>query len=242
MHGNSRLFIAVSAALMIAACSNDSAPAAADTAAAAPAPASAEPAAAPAPAQEGAPVEFAMAMPALPEFVLTPMPADSLPPSLIGGASVTLSLRDGVMWFSAASAGHNNPPGQVLAATDPPPPIVRTEGGDLDLTGFPPGNVQLTVNIDDSVVAGGYLMPADPWQAVALAVDPPGEPAATPVFSQANWPANFQPPTVAADRRSVTWIDTESDQNVYEYAFALEGPNGRLVIDPKIKPGGSTTR
>ena len=240
MQGTHRLFIAISAALVIAACSNDGAPSEADTATVALEPAPAEPPAAP--SQEGAPVEFAMSMPALPELVVTPMPADSLPPNLIGGASVTLSLRDGVMWFSAASAGHNNPPGQVLAATDTPPPVVRTEGGDLDLTGFPPGNVQLTVTIDDSVVAGGYLLPPDPWQAVALAVDPPGEPAATPVFSQANWPANFQPPTVAADRRSVTWIDTESDQNVYEYAFALEGPNGRLVIDPKIKPGGSTTR
>ena len=37
-------------------------------------------------------------------------------------------------------------------------------------------------------------------------------------------------------------IDTDSDQNVYEYSFALDGPDGRLVIDPKIMPGGSTNR
>lgn len=236
MQGTSRLFIAISAALVIAACTNQSAPPASETTAApAPGPIAK-------PVAEAVPVESAMAMSDLPELVVTPMQADSLPPNLIGGASVTLSLRDGVMWFSAASAGHNRASGQVLAATDTPPPIVRTAGGDLDLTGFPPGNVQLTVTIDDSVVAGGYLMPADPWQAVALAVDPPGEPAAVPVFGQASWPAGFQAPTVAADQRSVTWIDTESDQNVYEYSFALDGPNGRLVIDPKIKPGGSTTR
>jgi hypothetical protein len=240
MQGTSKLFIAIAAALVIAACSNESAPSATE-AAVDPAPAPA-PAPAAEPVAEAAPAEFAMTMPALPAFVVTPMQADSLPPNLIGGASVTLSLRDGVMWFSAGSAGHNAAPGQVLAATDTPPPIVRTDGGDLDLTGFPPGDVQLTVTIDDSVVAGGYLFPADAWQAVALAVDPPGQPAATPVFSQANWPANFQAPAIAADRRSATWIDTDSDQNVYEYAFALEGPNGRLVIDPKIKPGGSTTR
>lgn len=176
-------------------------------------------------------------------FTFTPVSftADPQQPTVIGAASAMLSLRDGVLWFSSVGAGYNPPAGLVLAA-DPSPPVIRNVGGDLDLTGFPPGNVRLTVAIDDSVVNGGYLIPADQWQAVALAVDLPGQPDATPVFGQANWPASFMAPSVAADRRSVTWIDTETDQNVYEYSLALDGPNGRIVIDPKIKPGGSTNR
>ena len=178
----------------------------------------------------------------LPGLILTPIEAAALPAHVVGGASVTLSLRDNVMWFSAAAAGYNPPSGQTMLAAEVPPLVIRTDGGDIDLTGFPPGDVQLTVLIDDSVFNGGYRIPADAWQAVALAANPAGGPPSTPVFGQANWPANFGAPVVAADQRSVTWIDTESDQNVYEYSLALDGPNGRIVIDPKIKPGGSTNR
>ena len=47
---------------------------------------------------------------------------------------------------------------------------------------------------------------------------------------------------MSADRRSVEWTDLEADQNVYEYSVAVAGPQGIVVLDPKIKPGGSTTR
>jgi len=235
-----KLFIATSAALLIASCSRDAAPPA-DASPDAGAPVSQASAEATPPVVDSAPAPLALPA-ALPELIVTPMATDDLPPQVIGAASVTLSLSNGVLWISAVGAGYNRPPGEVLAATPTAPPVVRTDGGDIDLTGFPPGDVQLTVLIDDSVFNGGYRFPADAWQAVALAVVPAGQAAATPVFNQANWPGNFLPPSVAADLRSVTWIDTESDQNVYEYSFALDGPDGRLVIDPKIKPGGSTTR
>lgn len=238
----SKLFIAVSAALLIASCSREAAAPAAQApdsaASASQAPAADVPPEAASPAVDAAPAGPA----ALPELIVTTMPTDDLPPNVIGAAGITLSLANGVLWISAGGAGYNPPAGQVLADTPTAPPIVRTDGGDIDLSGFPPGDVQITVSIDDSVVNGGYSFPADAWQAVTLAVVPAGQPAPPPVFGQATWPANFLPPTVAADQRSVTWIDTDSDQNVYEYSFALDGPDGRLVIDPKIKPGGSTTR
>jgi hypothetical protein len=241
-----RLFIAVSAALLIASCSREAAAPAAQApdsgAPASQAPAADVPPEAASPAVDAAPAELAMTPAALPEFIVRQIAVADLPPQVIGGAGVTLSLANGVLWFSAGGSGYNPPSGDVLAATPTAPPIIRTDGGDIDLSGFPPGDVQITVSIDDSVVNGGYSFPADPWQAVTLAVAPAGQPAAAPVFGQSSWPANFLAPSVADDQRSVTWIDTESDQNVYEYSLALDGPSGRLVIDPKIKPGGSTTR
>jgi hypothetical protein len=111
--------------------------------------------------------------------------------------------------------------------------------GNIDLSSFPPGNVLITVTLDDDAWNAGYRLPTDGYQAVALAIDPPGAPTApTPVFGQSSWPAGFMMPAVSADQRSVSWTDLESDQNVYEYSIGLQGPNGRVVMDPKIKNGG----
>ena len=48
-------------------------------------------------------------------------------------------------------------------------------------------------------------------------------------------------PAVSSDQKSVSWTDLESDQNVYEYSIGLDGPNGRVVMDPKISNGGGTS-
>lgn len=48
----------------------------------------------------------------------------------------------------------------------------------------------------------------------------------------------IQPPSVSGDKRSVTFLDEESEEDAYQYAVALDGPAGRVVLDPEIKNGG----
>jgi hypothetical protein len=153
----------------------------------------------------------------------------------IGSATVTISVKDNAPYFSLMSegwqSGNRGGGGMMLGS------------GDIDLTSFPAGDVLLTVQLDDLAYGAGYRFSADGWQAVAIAEDPPGAPKAPkPVFGQANWPAQFQPPAVTADQRSVSWTDLDSDTKVYEYSVAVTGPNGVVVLDPKIKPGGTTAR
>lgn len=190
---------------------------------------------APEPAAPAAPVEAATAVaedvaPPAPEPLMAP-DADLAP---VGSASVTVSVKDNVPYFASSSFGwvanHRGQGGMVL------------NSGDIDLSTFPAGDVLITATIDDLAYGAGYRFSADGWQAVAIAIDPPGAPVApTPVFGQPNWPAEFQPPVVTPDQRSVSWTDLDSDQNVYEYSLAITGPNGVVVLDPKIKPGGTTT-
>ena len=64
--------------------------------------------------------------------------------------------------------------------------------GNIDLSSFPPGNVLITVTLGDDAYNAGFRLPTDGYQAVALAIDPPGAPTApAPVFGQGNWPAGF---------------------------------------------------
>ena len=158
-------------------------------------------------------------------------------PNLVGGVEVTVSIKDGKPNFSSLAEHFKTPGGGEMGG------MLLLTSGDIDLSGTPHGNVQLMVVLDDGAYGAGYRFPSDPWQAVALAIDPPGAPVApTPVFDRAQWPAAFAPPSVSSDQRSVTWVDLESDLNVYEYSVAINGPTGRVVLDPKIMPGGSTNR
>lgn len=157
-------------------------------------------------------------------------------PNLVGNVTVMVSYKDGKLYFSQMGESFRTPGGGQMSGM-----VLGT--GDIDLSGTPLGDVALVVQLDDLAWDAGFRFPADPWQAVALAVVPPGAPVAPqPVFDRALWPAAFAPPTVSADRRSVEWTDLEADQNVYEYSVAVAGPQGIVVLDPKIKPGGSTTR
>jgi hypothetical protein len=152
----------------------------------------------------------------------------------IGSAEVTVSIKDNALYFSSVGMGFNSGTAQVGG--------VLLDSGDIDLSAFPAGDVLLTAQLDDLAYGAGYRFSTDGWQAIAIAVDPPGDPVAPdPVFGQANWPAEFQAPVVTADQRSVSWVDLDSDQNVYEYSVAVTGPDGVVVLDPKIQQGGSTT-
>jgi hypothetical protein len=181
-----------------------------------------------APVEAAAPLVAAAAPPA-PE----PVADDATDPNQIGEAEVTVSIKDNALYFSYVGASFKTPGSEVGG--------MLLDSGDIDLSGFPPGDVLITAQLDDLAYGAGYRFSSDGWQAIAIAVDPPGDPVApTPVFGQANWPAQFLAPVVSPDQRSVSWTDLDSDQNVYEYSVAVSGPDGVVVLDPKIKPGGST--
>lgn len=160
-----------------------------------------------------------------------PMVATATDPNQIGTASISIGWQNNALVFASAGEG--------FCANGSCQSGMALNTGNVDLSFFPPGNVLITVTLDDDAYNAGFRLPTDGYQAVALAIDPPGAPTApTPVFGQSNWPAGFLMPAVSADQRSVSWTDLESDQNVYEYSVALDGPNGRVVMDPKISNGG----
>lgn len=150
--------------------------------------------------------------------------ADAAP---IGSANVTVTMTNGQPAFGAVSEGACAGGGCVGG-------VNLNAAGDVDLSGFPPGDITINVNLDASTTGAGYSFPSDPWQAVAIAVIPPNSTTApVPVFGQANWPAEFDAPSVSG--ASVSFIDKEDDQNAYEYSIQLQGSDGSMtVIDPKI--------
>ena len=165
---------------------------------------------------------------------VAPMVAAATDPNQIGTAGVLIGWQNNALVFASAGesfcVGGSCQSGMVL------------NSGNIDLSSFPPGNVLITVTLGDDAYNAGFRLPTDGYQAVALAIDPPGEPTApVPVFGQGNWPTGFLMPAVSSDRKSVSWTDLESDQNVYEYSIGLDGPNGRVVMDPKISNGGGTS-
>lgn len=150
----------------------------------------------------------------------------------IGSANVTVTMTNGAPAFGAVSEGACTPGGSCVGG------INLNAAGDVDLSGFPPGDITVNVVLDPSVTGAGYSYPSDPYAAVAIVVIPPGTVTAPiPVFGQANWPAEFDAPSVSG--ATVTFIDKEDDQDAYEYSIQLQGPNGMVVMDPKIQNGGT---
>ena len=153
--------------------------------------------------------------------------ADAAP---IGSADITVTMTNGAPAFGSVSEGACAPGGGCIGG------INTNAAGDVDLTGFPPGDITINVNLDSTVTGAGYSFPSDPYAAVAIVVIPPGTVTAPiPVFGQANWPAEFDAPSVSG--ATLSFVDKEDDQNAYEYSITLQGPNGALVIDPKITNG-----
>jgi hypothetical protein len=149
----------------------------------------------------------------------------------IGSANVTVTMTNGQPAFGTVAEGACAPGGGCFGGVN------LNAAGNVDLSGFPPGDVTVNVNLDASVTGAGYSFPSDPWQAVAIAVIPPGTVTApVPVFGQANWPAEFDAPSVSS--ATLSFIDKEDDQDAYEYSIQLQGPNGTMVMDPTIQNGG----
>ncbi|MGD9799727.1 MAG: hypothetical protein AB7F91_06025 [Parvularculaceae bacterium] len=160
-------------------------------------------------------------------------------PAPIGSATVTIGLNaanNNAPYFSAAGAGYCIPGGGCAGG------IVK-DTGDVDLSGFPPGDVTVTVSLDDASYTAGYRFPASPFDSIGIATWPVGQstepPDFTPMFGANAWPRqDFQPPSVSGDKRSVTFLDEESAEDSYQYAIQLDGPAGRVLLDPRIQNGG----
>ncbi len=212
---NSRFLLAASAVILISACAKKAEDA---TAAAAPEPAAANVAA---------------------ESVSTELVAETPRPAPIGSATVTIGLdtaKNNAPYFASASAGFCNPGGGCAGG-------IAMDTGDVDLSGFPPGDVTITVSLGDDAYNAGYRFPAAPFEAIGIAIWPAGAttepPDFTPMFGANSWPrSDFQPPSISGDKRSVTFLDEESSENAYQYAVAIDGPGGRTILDPEIKNGG----
>jgi len=184
-------------------------------------------------AEEAAPAAAAEEVVAAEEPAAEPMVeaevADAAP---IGSVNVTITMTNGQPAFGAVSEGACAPGGGCFGGVN------LNAAGNVDLSGFPPGDVTINVNLDSSATSAGYSFPSDPWQAVAIAVIPPGTVTApVPVFGQANWPAEFDAPSVSS--ATLSFVDKEDDQQAYEYSIQLARSDGSMtVIDPIIKNGG----
>jgi len=156
---------------------------------------------------------------------------DTTQPST-ASAWASIGIKDGALYFSAngfhQTSGGGESGGMALGS------------GELDLSVIPPGDVTITIKLDDEVWNAGYRFPGDIYQAVAIAYYPPNSTSApAPVFGQENWPAEFDAPSFAEGGKNLVFIDKDDDQSTYEYSIAINKPGGeRIVLDPKIKNGG----
>jgi len=146
-------------------------------------------------------------------------------------SSISISIVDGAPKFFGWRRVSCNPDGQCGESTG-----MSRDGisGDIDLSGFPPGDVAVSISIGDDAYAAGWRFPGDPYQGVAIIVYTEGGVRPDPVFG--NWPPNgeFGTPSLSADLKTVSFIDSDNDGLSYEYAVAVNGPGGRVVLDPKI--------
>lgn len=191
--------------------------------------------------KEAAPVEPAAAEPVAEavvesevEPIVEPMVeavADAAP---IGSADITVTMTDGAPAFGSVSVGFCSLSGGCGSG------INLAAGGNVDLSGFPPGDVTVNVKLDSSVTGAGYAYPSDPYAAVAIVVIPAGTiTSPVPVFGKDNWPDEFKKPSVSG--ATVTFVDKEDDQQAYEYSIQLVRSDGTtLTMDPKIQNGKVT--
>lgn len=156
-------------------------------------------------------------------------------PNQIGTANIAITLNAGEPAFGSVASGFCAPGGGCAGG------INLDAEGNVDLSQFPAGDIEISVAFDDVSWAAGYRFPSDPYQAVAIVIWPAGTTEPTPTFGQASWPAEFQAPTVSPDLRTLTFIDDDADQQNYEYDIGITAADGsRIVMDPEIKNGTNT--
>jgi len=156
-------------------------------------------------------------------------PVDS---TRIASVSVTIGLKDGVPHFSAS--GFSLQQGRGMSSG------IVLNTGDVDVSNMGTGDVTFTIRLDDEAWRAGYRFPSDAHQAVAIVYYPPNSPTAPdPVFGTGSWPAEFGEPGFSDGGKNLVFIDKDDNSDAYEYSVALNGPGGRVVLDPKIKNGGN---
>ena len=157
---------------------------------------------------------------------------DAADPTRNANAWASIGLNNGQLDFTASGESITQNGGQSGG--------IGRGSGDIDISSFSKGDVNLSVYLEDEIWNAGYRFPGDIYQAVAIAYYPPGSTTTPPVsFGQENWPAEFDAPGFSEGGKRINFVDKDDDVNVYEYSIAVIKPGGeRVVLDPKIKNGG----
>lgn len=151
-------------------------------------------------------------------------------------AAITLNENNAPA-FGASSGGGSTPNGGCVSF------INLAAEGNIDLTGFGRGNVALSISLDDKIWGAGYRFPADPFQAIGIAIVPPGSPTSpVPQFGKQYWPnQEFGWPSIANGGRTVNFVDVDDNDDVYEYGINLVAPNNEIILmDPRVENSGGT--
>lgn len=148
-------------------------------------------------------------------------------------AFATIGLKNGTLYFASAGSGGPTSSGGRVSG-------IALGTGELDLTGIKPGDVNVSINLDDDVWNAGYRFPGDVYQAVAIAYYPANATTApAPQFGQQNWPGEFGAPSLSDGGKKLIFVDKDDNNDAYEYSIAVNKPGGgTVVLDPKIKNGG----
>jgi len=154
-------------------------------------------------------------------------------PTRTASAWASIGLKDGELYFSG-SGNHQTSGGGMSGG------IVKGSG-ELDLSGMPKGDVDISIFLEDEVWNAGYRFPSDVYQAVAIVYYPPNSSTAPePVFGQGNWPSEFDAPSFTEGKKKLVFVDKDDDNSTYEYSITVIKPGGeRVVLDPKIKNTGN---
>ena len=155
-------------------------------------------------------------------------------------SNISIGIVNGAPKFVGESSVMCHPNGQCGQSSG-----ISLNGisGDIDLSHFPPGDVALSISIGADAYDAGWRFPSDPYQAVAMIIYPQTGPKPTPVFGAGSWPtAEFGAPAVSGDLKMLSFTDKDDDTDTYEYSIAINGPGGRIVLDPKVQNGGVGTR
>ena len=168
------------------------------------------------------------------QAVAEPMAAMAATDAVQGNSSnITIGMVDGKPTFVGEGWVTCNPNGKCGQGSGV---SLNGDSGDIDLSRFPPGDVAVSVFIGNDAYSAGYRFYSDPYQAVALTLYPQTGPKPDPTFGEPYWPSNgqFGAPSVSSDLRTVSFTDIDNDGQDYEYAVAIYGPGGRVVLDPRI--------
>ncbi|NNE41339.1 MAG: hypothetical protein HKN14_10535 [Marinicaulis sp.] len=175
-----------------------------------------------------------------PEASAKPMVEAMVAETQGNSSNISIGIVNGAPKFVGESSVTCNPNGQCGNSSG-----ISLNGisGDIDLSHFPAGDVALSISIGDDAYNAGWRFPSDPFQAVAMIIYPQTGPKPTPVFGAGSWPtAEFGAPAVSSDLKTLTFTDKDDDTETYEYSVAINGPSGRVVLDPKVQNGGVGNR
>lgn len=147
-------------------------------------------------------------------------------------ANVTIGInKAGALAYTMECSGYQGP---VVSQSQ-----CATDTGDLDLVYMGPGDVPITISLSAEAQNAGYSFLTETYQSVGIAVMPPGvSQPPPPSFGSEYWPtSSFGIPQFATPTK-IRFVDYDQDPNAYEYSVKVNGPDGPVLLDPRIKNGG----